>query len=213
MEWGRGLSFYRHRLEQLGLDERGGLFLDAGCGVGQWMDAISSFGKEVVGVDVRASRLEIASIFLHRNTNLIRASMDALPFRDNAFDTIVCYGVIMFADVEKAPRELGRVSKTGGLLYVCWNAIGWSLHLLFSCRHGLRIKIQAVQTILKTLRNKKGTTYFSRRRMVDILKGAGFKVLALDGEGLVTFGVKPRPVYKKAFLGFDNVLEALTVRV
>lgn len=212
IEWGRGLSFYRHRLKQLRLDAREELFLDAGCGVGQWMDALSSFGKEIVGIDVRASRLEIASIFLHGKTSLVRASTEALPFRDDVFSNVICNGVIMFVDAEKASRELDRVSKSGALLYICWNAIGWSLHLLFSRRYDFRIKIQAIQTILNTWRNKRGTRYFSRRRMTCLLNDAGFKVQAMDGEGLITSGEKPRPVYDKSYLGFDNVLETLAIK-
>ncbi len=212
IEWSRGLSFYIHRLRQIGFDGRDGLFLDAGCGTGQWVDALSSLGKEVVGVDTRESRLEIASIFLRGRTHLIRASLDALPLRDGLFSSVICYGVIMFTDPDRTLFELSRVCAGNALLYVCWNALGWSLYLLLSGRHGWKSKLQAVQTILNTWRGKRGTKYLSKNRMIGMLGRAGFGVLACNSEGHISIETQPRPVYQRRFLGLDNVLEVLASR-
>jgi len=213
VEWARGLPFYIHRLKQLGLDTRDGPFLDAGCGTGQWVDALASLGKEAVGIDVRNSRLEIASIFLHGQTHLIRASVETLPFRDGLFKSIICYGVIMFVDAQKTLAEFNRVSCNDARLYLCWNAIGWSLYLILSRKYNRSVKFQALQTILNTWRERKGTKYFSMRRMVEMLEGAGFQVLAKDSEGFITVNsMEARAVYDKGFTWLDRVLEALAVK-
>ena len=213
VEWARGLPFYIHRLKQLGLDTRDGPFLDAGCGTGQWVDALASLGKEAVGIDVRNSRLEIASIFLHGQTHLIRASVETLPVRDGLFKNIICYGVIMFVDAQKTLAEFNRVSCNNAHLYLCWNAIGWSLHLILSRKYNRSVKFQALQTILNTWQERKGTKYFSMTRMVGMLERAGFEVLTKDSEGSITVGsLDPRTVYGKGFGGFDKVLEALAVK-
>lgn len=208
-EWGRGLSFYQSRLRRLGFDKRPGWFLDAGCGTGQWMDALASIGKDVVGVDVRISRLEIASIFLNpRRTHLVRASVDLLPFREDIFSNIICYGVLMFTDAEKVLWEFRRVSQNGSCLYVCWNGLGWSLSLLMR-DHRPRLKRQAVETVLNTWLGRKGTRYFSMKRMLSLLTRAGLTVLASDGEGQISGS----PIYSKTFLAIENVLEAIAVCV
>lgn len=213
IEWGRGLEFYQSRLRQLGFDNRNGLFLDAGCGTGQWMDAISRFGKEIVGIDVRTPRLEIASIFLDPNkAHLVRASLAALPFRENVFENVICYGVIMFLDHTKAFEGISKACRKGAFFYVCWNAIGWSLRLLVSPRRNRSIKRQALQTLINTWRNSSGTKYFSRRSMRNALRHSGFIVDALDGEGRVGLTGVTRSVYARRFLCFDNVLEALAVK-
>jgi ubiquinone/menaquinone biosynthesis C-methylase UbiE len=172
------------------------------------MDAIASLGREVVGVDVRPARLEIASIFLDpRRTHIVRASIEALPFRDDAFSNIICYGVIMFADAETALSEFSRVSRSRCKLYLCWNAVGWSLNLILT-HHDLRVMMQGVITILNTWMKRSGTKYFSAKAMGHLLKRAGFRVLAEDGEG----SISGEPIYSRTFLGFENVLEALTER-
>lgn len=214
LEWGRGLMFFQSRLRQLGYDKRNGLFLDAGCGTGQWMDALANLGKEVVGVDVRASRLEIASIFLNpHRSHLIRASIEALPFRQGVFRAVICYGVIMYVDAVKAVKEISRTSCQSAALYLCWNAIGWSLRMLLSGKYTLDAKKQALQTILNTWLKRRGTRYYSRRTMSSILTASGFKVLAVDSEGHIALeGSKGSPIYKKGPWGIDNVLEAFGTR-
>jgi len=178
------------------------------------MDALVSLGKEVVGVDLRASRLEIASIFLkpHRS-HLIRASIGALPFRPGVFSAVICYGVIMYVDGEEAVKEISRASCQRAALYLCWNSIGWSLRMLLSSGYTLDAKKQALQTILNTLLKRRGTRYYSRAAMNSILTASGFKVLAVDSEGLIALeGTKRSPIYKKGPWGMDNVLEALAMR-
>ncbi len=210
LEWARGLNYFQGRLKQLGFDKREGLFLDAGCGTGQWMDALARMEKEVVGVDVRISRLEIASIFLNpRRTHLVRASLSALPFREDVFDNIICYGVIMFVDVRKTLCDFNRIVRPDTHLYVCWNSLGWSLRLLLHPKYSKRIKIQAIQTIL----NSQGAAqYFSKRKMKTLLRNAGFELKACDGEGMIRIvDLSMKPVYRGKFLGIDNVLEGLAV--
>src|SRR5207249_876012 len=60
--------------------------LDAGCGTGGLMRAISKAGgaAKVVGVDVSAVGLGLAKGYGH--TRLARASIEKMPFRDATFD-------------------------------------------------------------------------------------------------------------------------------
>lgn len=53
------------------------------------------------------------------------ADATALPFKDNSFDSVVCgFGVMFFADKDKAASEIFRVLRPGGrLLFNTWDKI------------------------------------------------------------------------------------------
>jgi SAM-dependent methyltransferase len=92
--------------------------LDAGCGTGVILKQLGNADKNV-GVDIAA---EAISLCQRRGlTNVRQADIAALPFDDASFDAVICSSVVYHqwvADVTSAMRELGRVLRPGGLLFV-----------------------------------------------------------------------------------------------
>jgi ubiquinone/menaquinone biosynthesis C-methylase UbiE len=103
--------------------------LDLASGTGE--PAISLASRvgpegEVTALDLSKDLLAIAEqrAQQRRLTNFRTCEADAhdLPFPDNAFDLVTCrFGIMFFADCEKALREVRRVLKPGGrACFVAW---------------------------------------------------------------------------------------------
>lgn len=89
-----------------------GLCLDVACGTGLHFKAIESTGRKVVGIDISADMLRVAS---RRSSNLLRSDATRLPFRNDSFPTVVC--TYLHTDIEAtAPvfAEVARVLLPGG---------------------------------------------------------------------------------------------------
>ena len=132
MEYGRGLQYYHDRLEQLSFS--GERVLDAGCGQGQWAIALAHRFSRVDALDLKPERLAVLSSVKQAmglgNIFPFQGSIEKLPYNDNSFDAIFCYGVIMFTNLPKVLSEFYRVLQPGGRLYVCLNAEGWNHYLI-----------------------------------------------------------------------------------
>jgi SAM-dependent methyltransferase len=131
LEFGPGLGYYRDRLARLSLS--GSRVLDAGCGMGQWSAALSYAFDRVDALDPNATRLAVAAeVCRHLGRDNVfpsEASVENLPFPDETFDAVFCYGVIMFTDAARTLKELARVLRPGGRGYVCLNGDGFSQYL------------------------------------------------------------------------------------
>jgi ubiquinone/menaquinone biosynthesis C-methylase UbiE len=94
---------------------RGGHLLDAGCGPGGNGAWLADHGH-VVGVDVAVDALRVVRA-RRPATTPVRASVDALPFRDETYDAVVGLTVLYTVpDDGRALRELARVTRKGGAL-------------------------------------------------------------------------------------------------
>ena len=88
--------------------------LDVGCGRGRWCAMLSQLGKQPIGVDITAhpSWHELRNPFL-------LADAQALPFKDNAFSTVISMLVLGYVPNDlKALREMKRVLKPSGQLVI-----------------------------------------------------------------------------------------------
>ena len=123
------LALLRGRLERLA---RGGerlRILDAGCGTGNNLRHLSSYGR-AVGVDLSQDALVFCR---SRGVAAARAGLLALPFADAVFDCVTSFDVIYHRWVEDdaaAVREMARVLRPGGLLLVRVPALRvlWGAH-------------------------------------------------------------------------------------
>jgi ubiquinone/menaquinone biosynthesis C-methylase UbiE len=96
--------------------------LDIACGTGEPSITIARLLQgtgEVVGVDLSGGPLAVASERAKQhglsNVRFQEADVHHLPFPDNSFDRITSrLGVMFFADLPQALREMHRVLKPGG---------------------------------------------------------------------------------------------------
>ena len=100
------------------------IFLDYGCGSGR-LHAIYSKemkkGNNYFGVDISGICLEHAATEhtgLKMGKNLKEFDGLHIPFDENSFDKILCFGVFDACNQEKIIQELFRVLKVGGELLV-----------------------------------------------------------------------------------------------
>lgn len=117
--WYQGMRQITDRLLATVLDGRTDLhILDAGCGTGGNLKALSRYGR-VVGFDY--SPLAVAYASQEHAGRLARASVEALPYADNTFDLVTSFDVLVCYEVKEdvgALRELARVTRPGGHVLV-----------------------------------------------------------------------------------------------
>lgn len=90
------------------LSNASGSCLDAGCGRGFLAKELAGSGHEVTGVDIVSPQHYIPS----DGYTFVEASLDALPFPDESFDTVICTHVLEHVpDIDSVVAELLRVAK------------------------------------------------------------------------------------------------------
>lgn len=125
-----GLRRHGHRLT--------GRLLDLGCGGKPWAGLLPSAVTRHVGVDFAPARQHI------RETLDVAADVEVLPFRDAAFDAILCTQVIEHVPhPARLVAEAARVLRPGGVLLLTAPQT-WCLHqephdYFRYTRHGLAV--------------------------------------------------------------------------
>lgn len=94
--------------------------IEVGCGAGRFLDVVSSYPCQVVGIDISdAVDAAAATMSGRSNVHLVQASVYELPFRDGAFDACYSIGVIQHTPKPlQAIESLPRVLKPGGRVAV-----------------------------------------------------------------------------------------------
>jgi ubiquinone/menaquinone biosynthesis C-methylase UbiE len=106
------------------LDSRLGRVLDIGCGPGEMVSNLIAKGHEVYGVDIAEGMLRVASKNVAEKSCTHSSSfqcgnIEALHFKDEMFDVIICAGVIEYLKTDTiALQEINRVLKPGGILLI-----------------------------------------------------------------------------------------------
>lgn len=109
------------RLEAiLGRTVAGLRLLNLGCGTGGFTVTARRAGARAVGVDPEPEAVAICRLKGdHGGGSAVTGAAEALPFRDGAFDLVYCFSTLEHvADVAGAVREMVRVVRTGGAVYV-----------------------------------------------------------------------------------------------
>lgn len=93
--------------------------LDVGCGCGFFLRVLrdKQLGGHILAMDISKPLLKKAKVF--RNADLIQASAEMLPFKNETFDIITCFQVI--EHLSTPTRHLNDVYRTlnyGGIYYV-----------------------------------------------------------------------------------------------
>lgn len=214
-----GLERYERRLNALGFRGMKSV-MDAGCGFGQWSLALAKHNEEIWGVDIAENRITCAMAIAQqnniRNVHFTCSALEKLDFPSEYFDGIFCYSVIYHTDEAKTLDEFERLLKSGGLLYLNFNSVGWFIYYLW--RRGLlRFNSyplrRSVEALTNFLRGKKtGYHVTTVRGISEALQQRGFRILAADGDGRIGAGrdlPQPQPFYPKYHLGLECVWEVL----
>jgi SAM-dependent methyltransferase len=131
-------QFLYRRLKQVMLHEgtlAGGRTLDVACGVGSLATAIAGRGGEAVGIEPSPEMLGLARwVHPEGNALFVRGVAETLPFRDAAFDRVICQGSLdHFIEPRAFMREAARVLRPDGRVVIalanyeslsCWLG-GW----------------------------------------------------------------------------------------
>jgi SAM-dependent methyltransferase len=127
-----GLRKYVDRLKAIGFYDNQKV-LDAGCGYGQWSLALAGLNQMVDSCDISPLRVRFLNSLADQlnivNLHVQVSGIDLMPYSDNYFDAVFCYGVIFLTPWRKSLAELARVLKPGGRLYVNANDLGWYIFL------------------------------------------------------------------------------------
>jgi ubiquinone/menaquinone biosynthesis C-methylase UbiE len=113
---GHALRERRRRLLEL-LQGREGNLLDVGCGSAVLAESLETRGWRYTGIDgseamIGAARRRLAA---RGGSCVAVADVAALPFADDAFDAVLCIGVLdRVVDQQAAVGELVRVVRPGG---------------------------------------------------------------------------------------------------
>lgn len=112
-----GDIFENSVFEKGGFFEPDALILDDGCGDGRLIEKMHN-NQTIVGIDISSRQLAIAKKRLPGDVHLIKASVTHLPFKDQAFDHILSWSVLIHVerseDRLKALGEIARIQKNNG---------------------------------------------------------------------------------------------------
>tara|TARA_B110000014_G_scaffold240471_1_gene208586 strand:+ start:5307 stop:6116 length:810 start_codon:yes stop_codon:yes gene_type:complete len=126
--WQRGFSKgadpeYEEQILPLAADLLKGFtrILDVGCGEGQITRLLNVANSQILGVDATKAQIYEAAA---RSTGegYVRASAEALPFRNHVFDaSIACLVFEHIVEMEDAIREISRVLRPAGRFVLMLN--------------------------------------------------------------------------------------------
>ncbi|MBZ7964840.1 class I SAM-dependent methyltransferase [Campylobacter sp. 2457A] len=98
--------------------------LDLGCGGGRHVKFLAENDFNAYGVDYSANGIKATQELLDLyklKAELKIASVDDIPYEDEKFDGVICYGVLYYNSkevIEKAAKEIYRVLKKDGIAYM-----------------------------------------------------------------------------------------------
>jgi SAM-dependent methyltransferase len=157
--------------DRIGGQDVGQRLLDAGCGTGGLLARLSAALPDRAAIGLDADRFACERARTKSGRPVCAGSVDALPFADGAFGAIVSADVLCHRDVDEreALAQFHRVLCEHGVLVLNLPAYSW----LMSAHD------RAVANVRR----------YSRRRIVRLLEGAGFRLLFASYWNTILFPV------------------------
>jgi SAM-dependent methyltransferase len=169
------LPWYAQTLRQWSValcPDHGGRILEVGCASGALSEHLAANGFAVTGVDASPAMIKLA----RKNRPLADywlANANALPFEDNAFDTVICASLLnIVADRPRLISEMTRVCKPDGTVSTLAPLHGFNDRQLDELAGALAINgfsRAALTTWHKSAPKMRG------REMEELLLGAGLE--------------------------------------
>ena len=157
-------------LEDSQIKTAGTQILDAGCGTGLNITYLQENLGQTFGIDISMEALRLCKKRgIH---NLVRGSIDELPFKDRAFNAICCLGVIYHKGVVNVANtfsEFDRVTKRDGLILVTTPAL--------EC---LRSRHDIIQDTIRR---------FTKKELESFVTGSGYKIIKISYWNFILFPI------------------------
>lgn len=160
----------RHFLDFIG-DLSGGKLLDVACGRGEFLNELQS--RTAVGLDI------VETPFLGEYYKYVCGDARELPFRNDSFDVVTGFDIIEHLSARGAAgmlREMGRVLKEGGRLYVSTPNKYSVFNFILDGVKDNRLIRKFIGRPVYAKNCKQHIVIYSCRRLVDSLRGYGFEV-------------------------------------
>jgi SAM-dependent methyltransferase len=129
-------SFFIRRLEitlSFAQGERLGRVLDIGCGTGVLFPEFARRSDMIVGIDTFIQDYSIKGLLRQEKiiAHLAWGDVQALPFKNETFDTIVCISALEHISAnERAQRDIKRILRTGGRFLAGFPVRNWLTNTL-----------------------------------------------------------------------------------
>jgi SAM-dependent methyltransferase len=165
--WYQGMAAFTTRvLERFYTPGSDLAILDAGCGTGAGLLFLSRYGA-VTGLDLSAHALCFCA---ERGcTEVTRASVMALPFREKSFDLVTSFDILYFEGIDDqiALLETARVLRPGGRLLIRVPAFDW-------LRGTHDVKVSTAHR-------------YTSKELSDKLRAAGFEIEFMSYANMILF--------------------------
>jgi len=110
--------YITHRLYELLISRQEGIYLDIGCGTGNYTIALAKKGICFYGIDPSRKMLAIAAANSN-NVRWLNGTAEAIPAHDDLFNgAIAILTIHHWDDLGKGIKELARILKPGGRLVI-----------------------------------------------------------------------------------------------
>lgn len=171
------LSAMKEKIEKT----REPMVLDAGCGWGRFLKKLHSYAAknfEMIGVDLDCLSLQYGEA-INEAATFLRSEIQALPFKDEVFDIIMCSGAIHevknIKGRNKALQEFARVIKPRGQLYIVDAFTKYKTVNIFTrlLQYVPKLEIEWI---------------FHKSQLENMLQESGFEITAVEKTGSLAFG-------------------------
>lgn len=221
-------TYFVNRLRNIGFTNLE-FVIDAACGYGDWLPALSKLNRNVVGFDLYSEAIKGASRKMKDlsagNINLFLQSMYTISFKPSTIDGIFCFDSFFLGNPYRIISEFHRILKTNGKLYLSINGIGWISQTLFYrgiwkrdlSKINMAIRI-LLDTFIRRYINKNynlQNTVFTIRDIENISIECGFRIIYSGYEGTYNnenYYLYP-PCFNKKYFGLPGSLEIILEKI
>jgi SAM-dependent methyltransferase len=229
--YGSDVSVYRDRLLAVDMLDQPRI-LDAGCGFGQWMLAMSNGENEVHGMDSSPLCVKASSIALQAagvpKSKVFQGHFDAIDAPDDYYDAVFAYSSMFLSPWKQSFAEVVRVLKPGGHFYFSANELGFYAMLWMEEHNKVEghydPRAHAARALENTLYYEKHGEFkyegfvhviITREQARTELERLGMSIVAVGDEGTLSLrpdDVAPTAFFKGEYYGLPGCYEAVAVK-